>query len=209
MGGSSSDRRRSTRSLLRSGSPARPCSRSSPSLRWKLEGCRTGGGSSSRLEEELDRSRRYGTHLALILVDIDNFKSVNDRYGHQCGDEVLRAVAPVLSGSLRELDLAGRFGGEEFALVLPGTAAVSARRIAEQIRRALAKVTVLGPGGELVGVTASFGAAEFPANASVASLIEAADRALYQAKRDGKDRVVVDGAAAAPGARERPVVEPA
>jgi diguanylate cyclase (GGDEF)-like protein len=87
---------------------------------------------------------------------------------------------------------------------------VSARRIAEQIRRALAKVTVVGPGGELVGVTASFGAAEFPANASVASLIEAADRALYQAKRDGKDRVVVDGAAAvAPSARERTVVKPA
>jgi diguanylate cyclase (GGDEF)-like protein len=162
-----------------------------------------------RLEEELDRSRRYGTHLALILVDIDNFKSVNDRYGHQCGDEVLRAVAPVLSGSLRELDLAGRFGGEEFALVLPGTAAVSARRIAEQIRRALAKVTVVGPGGELVCVTASFGAAEFPANASVASLIEAADRALYQAKRDGKDRVVVDGGSVAAGARERTVVKPA
>jgi diguanylate cyclase (GGDEF)-like protein len=163
-----------------------------------------------RLEEELDRSRRYGTHLALILVDIDNFKSVNDRYGHQCGDEVLRAVAPVLSGSLRELDLAGRFGGEEFALVLPGTAAVSARRIAEQIRRALAKVTVVGPGGELVGVTASFGAAEFPANASVASLIEAADRALYQAKRGGKDRVVVDGAVvAAAAAQERTVVTPA
>jgi diguanylate cyclase (GGDEF)-like protein len=162
-----------------------------------------------RLEEELDRSRRYGTHLALILVDIDNFKSVNDRFGHQCGDEVLRAVAPVLSGSLRELDLAGRFGGEEFALVLPGTAAVSARRIAEQIRRALAKVTVVGPGGELVSVTASFGAAEFPANASVASLIEAADRALYQAKRDGRDRVVVDGGAVAPGAREQTVVTPA
>jgi diguanylate cyclase (GGDEF)-like protein len=162
-----------------------------------------------RLEEELDRSRRYGTHLALILVDIDNFKSVNDRFGHQCGDEVLRAVAPVLSGSLRELDLAGRFGGEEFALVLPGTAAVSARRIAEQIRRALAKVTVVGPGGELVSVTASFGAAEFPGNPSVASLIEAADRALYQAKRDGKDRVVVDGGAIPPGARKRTVVTPA
>src|SRR4051794_30870 len=163
-----------------------------------------------RLEEELDRSRRYGTHLALILVDIDNFKSVNDRYGHQCGDEVLRAVAPVLSGSLRELDLAGRFGGEEFALVLPGTAAVSARRIAEQIRRALAKVTVVGPGGELVSVTASFGAAEFPANSSVASLIEAADRALYTAKRDGKDRVVADGGGVvASGSRDRPIVTPA
>jgi diguanylate cyclase (GGDEF)-like protein len=122
---------------------------------------------------------------------------------------VLRAVAPVFSGSLRELDLAGRFGGEEFALILPGTSAVSARRIAEQIRRALAKVTVVGPGGELVAVTASFGAAEFPANASVASLIEAADRALYQAKRDGKDRVVIDAGAVAAGSRNRAVVTPA
>ena len=163
-----------------------------------------------RLEEELDRSRRYGTHLALILVDIDDFKQVNDRYGHQCGDEVLRAIAPILSNSLRELDLAGRFGGEEFALVLPGTAVASARRVAEQIRRALAKVTVEGPAGEVVRVTASFGAAEFPANASVASLVEAADRALYTAKRDGKDRVVADGGGAvASGSRDRPIVTPA
>ena len=163
-----------------------------------------------RLEEELDRSRRYGTHLALILVDIDDFKQVNDRYGHQCGDEVLRAIAPILSNSLRELDLAGRFGGEEFALVLPGTAVASARRVAEQIRRALAKVTVEGPEGEVVRVTASFGAAEFPANASVASLVEAADRALYTAKRDGKDRVVADGGGVvASGSRDRPIVTPA
>jgi diguanylate cyclase (GGDEF)-like protein len=162
-----------------------------------------------RLEEELDRSRRYGTHLALILVDLDNFKSVNDRHGHQCGDDVLRAVAPVLAGSLRELDLAGRFGGEEFAIVLPGTSVTSARRIAEQIRRALAKVTVVAPGGEQIFVTASFGAAEFPTNGSVASLVEAADRALYRAKRDGKDRVAADGGdvAAAPG--DRSVVTPA
>lgn len=154
-----------------------------------------------RLEEELDRSRRYRTHLALILVDIDNFKSVNDRHGHQCGDDVLRAVAPALAGSLRELDLAGRFGGEEFAIVLPGTSVTSARRIAEQIRRALAKVTVTAPDGEPISVTASFGAAEFPVNGSVAALVEAADRALYKAKRDGKDRVVADGsdAASAPG----------
>ena len=162
-----------------------------------------------RLEEELDRSRRYGTHLSLILVDIDNFKSVNDRYGHQCGDDVLRGVAPVFGNSLRELDLAGRFGGEEFALVLPGTPVASALRVAEQIRRALAKVTVVGPGGELIGVTASFGAAEFPANTSVGSLVEAADRALYQAKRDGKDRVVADGDADSPGSGDRPVITPA
>jgi diguanylate cyclase (GGDEF)-like protein len=162
-----------------------------------------------RLEEELDRSRRYGTHLALILVDIDNFKSVNDRHGHQCGDDVLRAVAPVLAGSLRELDLAGRFGGEEFAIVLPGTSVTSARRIAEQIRRALVKVTVLAPGGETICVTASFGAAEFPANGSVASLVAAADRALYRAKRDGKDRVVADGGEAVAGPGEPSVVTPA
>jgi diguanylate cyclase (GGDEF)-like protein len=85
----------------------------------------------------------------------------------------------------------------------------SARRIAEQIRRALAKVTVVASGGEQISVTASFGAAEFPTNGSVASLVEAADRALYRAKRDGKDRVVADGGdvAAAPG--DRSVVTPA
>jgi diguanylate cyclase (GGDEF)-like protein len=143
-----------------------------------------------RLDEELDRAKRHGTHLSLVLIDIDDFKKVNDRFGHQAGDDVLRAVAPVFAGTLRELDLAGRFGGEEFAVVLPGTTVAGARGVAEQIRKAFAQIAVSGPAGERVRVTASFGAAEFPSCPSIKTLIEKADVALYEAKRAGKNRVV-------------------
>jgi diguanylate cyclase (GGDEF)-like protein len=144
----------------------------------------------ARLAEELDRARRHGTHLALVLVDVDDFKQINDLYGHQHGDEVLRALGPILRGSLRELDLAGRFGGEEFALILPGTQLPGARRVAQQIRRVLAATSIVGPSGESVKITASFGAAEFPSHPSVEALVQAADSALYEAKRTGKDRIV-------------------
>ena len=143
-----------------------------------------------RLREELDRARRHGTHLALVLIDIDDFKQVNDRHGHSCGDEVLRGVADVLSHSVRELDLAGRFGGEEFAIVLPGTPADAACRVAEQIRRRLSAVEVTTPAGEQIAVTASFGVADFPATRDVQMLIDHADKNLYEAKKRGKNQVV-------------------
>jgi diguanylate cyclase (GGDEF)-like protein len=151
-----------------------------------------------RLEEEVDRAQRHGTHLSLVLIDIDDFKKVNDRFGHQSGDDVLRAVAPIFAGTLRELDLAGRFGGEEFAVVLPGTTVAGARGVAEQIRKAFAQVAVKGPSGELIRVTASFGAAEFPSCPSIKTLIEHADVALYEAKRAGKNRVVAHEAGPTP-----------
>jgi len=147
-----------------------------------------------RLVEEVDRARRHGTHLSFVLVDIDDFKKVNDDFGHQAGDDVLRAVSSIFAGSLRELDLAGRFGGEEFALVLPGTALSGACRVAEQIRQQLDAISIEGPQGQIIGVTASFGAAEFPACPSLNELIERADAALYDAKRSGKNRVVAHDA---------------
>ncbi|HZS24205.1 MAG TPA: GGDEF domain-containing protein [Gaiellaceae bacterium] len=152
-----------------------------------------------RLDEEVDRAQRHGTHLSLVLVDIDDFKQVNDRFGHQSGDDVLRAVAPVFAGTLRELDLAGRFGGEEFAVVLPGTTVAGARGVAEEIRKAFARIAVKAPSGELVRVTASFGVAEFPSCPSIKALIEQADAALYEAKRAGKNRVVAHEAEPVPG----------
>lgn len=143
-----------------------------------------------RLDEEIDRARRHKTHLALVLADLDDFKQVNDRHGHQAGDEVLRAAAEVFGGSLRELDLAARFGGEEFALILPGTTRAGARLVAEQVREALARVLVHAADGKPVRVTASFGVAEFPACNGIDALVAAADAALYSAKRAGKNRVV-------------------
>jgi two-component system cell cycle response regulator len=143
-----------------------------------------------RLREEIDRARRYGTHLTLVLIDLDDFKHVNDRYGHQCGDDVLRVAGALLSRSVRELDLAARYGGEEFALVLPGTVADGARRVAEKIRTTVAAVEIPAPSAERIRVTASFGMAEFPAWSTLEELIAEADRCLYEAKRHGKNRVM-------------------
>jgi diguanylate cyclase (GGDEF)-like protein len=142
-----------------------------------------------RLREELERAGRYGTHLALVLVDVDDFKRINDRHGHQFGDRVLQAVAGVLSTSVRELDVAGRFGGEEFAIVLPGTAAPGAARVAEHVRRALTELDLTTPDGEAVPVTASFGVADFPTASTVEELVAEADGYLYAAKRGGKNQV--------------------
>jgi len=147
-----------------------------------------------RLEQELERARRYGAHLGLVLVDVDDFKQLNDLYGHRCGDQILRAFGELLARSVRKVDLAGRFGGEEFALVLPGTPLEGACVLAEEIRGSLRNLTVPGPGGESLRITASFGAAAFPTCTTVDELIELADRSVYEAKRRGKDQVV--GAAA-------------
>ena len=124
-----------------------------------------------------------------MLVDIDDFKQINDRFGHQTGDGVIRAVARAMRSSVREVDLAARYGGEEFALVLPGSTLEHAGRTAERVRRAIASIEVSGPTGEIANVTASFGVAEFPTYAGADALVAAADAALYQAKRGGKDRV--------------------
>ena len=150
----------------------------------------------ARLAEELDRARRYRTHVALVIVDVDNFKQVNDRYGHQVGDELLRSFAGALTSCLRELDLAARFGGEEFALVLPGANTDDACRIAEQIRQAVASVDVAAAADEPLRVTASFGAADFPSCTTPDELVALADERVYAAKRSGKDRVVGVPAAA-------------
>jgi diguanylate cyclase (GGDEF)-like protein len=143
-----------------------------------------------RLEEEIERAARLGTHLALVLVDVDDFKRVNDVHGHQAGDDVLRAISHALRAVTRELDLTARLGGEEFALLLPGTTLDNARTVAEHVRLAISQCSVSTASGEELHVTASFGASEFPTCGTIDTLIATADRALYEAKRDGKDRVV-------------------
>jgi diguanylate cyclase (GGDEF)-like protein len=143
-----------------------------------------------RLDDEVDHARRLGTNIAFVIADIDNFKSINDSYGHQTGDEVLRRIGRAFAEAVRELDLPGRYGGEEFALVLPGTNLSGARALAEKIRKSLEVLLVTTPDGTPFQVTASFGAACFPAQTSVEELVAAADAALYEAKRTGKNRVV-------------------
>jgi diguanylate cyclase (GGDEF)-like protein len=141
------------------------------------------------LEADLARRPRTG-QLSLLVVDVDHFKGVNDRFGHGAGDRVLTAVAGTLTGAVRDGDTAARLGGEEFVLVLPGAGREQALDRAEQVRREVAAGRH-ALDGETVTVTVSVGVAVCPADGtSAAALLEAADRALYTAKATGRDRVV-------------------
>ncbi len=144
------------------------------------------------LEKEFKRSERSKSPLSLIMLDIDHFKKVNDSYGHQEGDAVLVAVADMLRRHLREYDMAARFGGEEFALVLPDTELVRAVQVAERLRESAAEMTFNGVLSKL-RLTISLGVASFPRGRikSVDDLIRQADYALYNAKGAGRDRVEV------------------
>jgi diguanylate cyclase (GGDEF)-like protein len=141
------------------------------------------------LQEEVVRAQRFQGDVCLVLADLDRFKSINDRYGHPTGDRALRAFAQTLTDVVREVDSAGRWGGEEFALVLPGTGVAGGVALAERVREALADREIRAANGDLVRLTASFGVAAYPQNGDASSLVAAADQALYWAKRDGRDRV--------------------
>ncbi len=146
------------------------------------------------LTTEIGRIERFGGSLALIYADLDDFKTVNDRYGHQAGDDVLRAFAEILRKSVREIDVPARYGGEEFAVLLPQTDVLGAERLAERIRADLAARQVDTRFSAPLAVTASFGVAAFPDEPSKSALFAAADQALYRAKRSGKNCVVSAGA---------------
>lgn len=138
------------------------------------------------LERELKRSARGGGEFALLMVDVDHFKTYNDAFGHQAGDEALIAVARVLRASIREVDCAARYGGEEFVVLLPSTSIARATEVAERICEAVRHAIV--PGGQ---ISVSAGIASFPAQGiSLESLIASADGALYHAKREGRDRAI-------------------
>jgi diguanylate cyclase (GGDEF)-like protein len=141
------------------------------------------------LQEEVSRAERFEGELCFVLADLDRFKSINDRYGHPTGDRALRVFAKTLREVVREVDSAGRWGGEEFALILPGTDVHGGVALAERVRVALAAREIRAPSGELVKLTASFGVAAYPRSGNLASIVAAADEALYWAKRDGRDRV--------------------
>jgi diguanylate cyclase (GGDEF)-like protein len=141
------------------------------------------------LVAELARAARFGGPLSVVIGDLDDFKAVNDAHGHGVGDTVLREFAHLLERSVRDVDVAARWGGEEFLLVLPGTDADGAVQLAQRIRDYLEERTLLTPEGAAVKVTASFGVAEAQAETQSAELVAAADAALYEAKRRGKNRV--------------------
>ena len=143
---------------------------------------------------ELTRAVRTKTALAIALLDIDRFKVVNDTYGHLVGDQVLKEIARTLTSQLRDYDLAGRFGGEEFSLLLPQTRSVDAIRIAERIRSNIAALSIIAPGavgGERVHLTVSIGVAALDSGTdrTYPQLMSAADAALYRAKGGGRDQV--------------------
>jgi diguanylate cyclase (GGDEF)-like protein len=145
-----------------------------------------------RLREEIQRSQRSRKPLALLLLDIDHFKKVNDTYGHTAGDAVLKALASTFRHEIRDIDLVARIGGEEFMFLLPDTDAELAQRVGERIRRALTVLTITAPADERLHVTASVGIACYPLHANNAeSLIANADRALYAAKQMGRNRVLM------------------
>ena len=144
-----------------------------------------------RLEEEFRRYRRVGTNASLVLFDIDHFKRVNDTYGHPAGDEVLRRVSEVLKASVRATDICGRYGGEEFAMLLIDTTVDNALILAERLRLALSGESIETAAGT-ISVTISLGISQLSADVEDHERwIETADQALYRAKRGGRNRSVV------------------
>ena len=145
------------------------------------------------LERELSRAKRYGTDLKLCMMDLDHFKRINDTYGHPAGDMVLSEIGGMLKECVRQSDLVCRYGGEEFAVILPNTDAEKARAVSERFRRRVAKHDFKHKSSRF-GITVSIGVALYnnEVDKSPMEFLEMADRALYQAKEAGRNRVVVD-----------------
>jgi diguanylate cyclase len=135
-----------------------------------------------------------GEPLSVLLIDIDHFKTFNDKFGHGVGDQVLRLMANVLRERVRDIDLPARYGGEELIAVLPGAELAACEAVAERIRRSISEchITRRSTGEALPGITVSIGAAQFQFGESMADLIERCDQALYLAKRTGRNRVVTE-----------------
>nr|HMN61199.1 sensor domain-containing diguanylate cyclase [Anaerolinea sp.] len=144
-----------------------------------------------RAEREFEHARRYFEPISALMLDIDHFKQVNDTYGHAAGDEVLRTVAEVCAAALRKVDVIGRYGGEEFAALLPETRLHDAATVAERLALAVSDLP-FDIQGRLLHVTVSVGVAEAQGPGdTLARLIDRADQAMYRAKQAGRNRVVV------------------
>jgi len=143
------------------------------------------------LDSEVQQAARLGTGLAIVLLDLDDFKGINDRFGHHSGDRVLEALGAMLRDHIRDVDLAARLGGEEFALLLPEIGRSDAVHVAERLCRSLSERPVALVEGNALSSTASFGVAHYVPGDSGEDLLRLADDALYRAKGDGKNRVRV------------------
>ena len=160
------------------------------SIRDELTGLHNRRYLMTRLGEEFERARRKGTALGLLMMDIDHFKIVNDTYGHPAGDEVLRSIAQTLASMLREYDVGGRYGGEEFAVVLAETTPQDMVKLAERIRE---RIDALADHGKATGihVTISIGVAVLNDTDTIETLLQRADSALYRAKEAGRNRTML------------------
>ena len=137
---------------------------------------------------EVERSQRYKRSFTLLMIDMDNLKAINDKLGHMAGDDALRHIATTLKNGTRTSDIAARYGGDEFAVILPETPLEMAAIVAERLRKQIYKRIGEEPDGPVISV--SIGSASFPDDASSsAELIEAADQALYRAKDNGKNSI--------------------
>jgi diguanylate cyclase (GGDEF)-like protein len=142
------------------------------------------------LHHEIDRSSRYNNDLSLILCDIDKFKKINDTLGHCAGDRALLAVAAVLQQTLRKSDLLGRYGGDEFMIILPETSLAGAKKLAEKVRQAVEELDIEAPGSKRFRFTLSIGVASCCAPIeNIDTIVALADTALYASKETGRNKV--------------------
>ncbi len=148
---------------------------------------------ASRFNEEVSRAHRYNVELSVLMIDLDHFKVINDDYGHQTGDEILRSIGKTISTECRPSDITVRYGGDEILLIATNTTLESARELAERLRRQVKEMTLISGTGELITITVSIGLASLLRAESPEALLERADHALYRAKSLGRDRVCTHG----------------
>lgn len=158
-------------------------------LQDQLTGLNNRGAFDTSLKREIDLAQRQHTPMSLIVLDIDHFKAVNDTYGHSSGDAALKAVAQAITDTMRRSDIAFRYGGEEFTLILSNTDIEAARLVAERLRVAISQLTC-SDGKRSFGFTISAGAAQLSQGEEGSSLFDRADQALYQAKKTGRNQTV-------------------
>ena len=144
-----------------------------------------------QMDIEIMRSHRYGRHLSILMLDIDKFKEVNDKHGHVAGDAVIRAMSATIREKIRGSDFAGRYGGEEFIVMLPETPLKKAAVLAEKVRESIEQLKIEVEGGTLDNLTISIGVAEYREGDAPTDIIDRSDKGLYKAKRAGRNRVEI------------------